>query len=454
MQNSSLKVISSPGTLPSPSERSIVFLANLLSLFFGNAEETDLLKKQVGKIETYGGRLLPILDLLFPGKDNLLVLERAPTPELTGYFQQSLNLTLPRVVCFPHECYASLNGDTPPESSQFKALVTTLREHQAEFIEGFVSDRGVERLAVRAGKSTINTFDASRDGNDKVKLQRFLENAGLPVFDSFYATSRNEAIQRMENLRQMGYDHAVIKAAIGASGIGLQRIPLHRPEPIPDYLFHSGTCLVQGWMNTNGRQRRMLGSPSVQLYLDQQSLQLYDLTDQILDENSVHQGNISPPACATENPQVHQELLRQARLVGSWLHSLGYRGTASVDFLVVDHSGDWTAYVCEINARVTGATYPSLLARRFFPAGAWQMRNVLLSPPQQGAAILELLERHHLLFREGAKSGLIPVNFNHQQNGLVGKCQLLALASDTRGTHEIFQSLRSIEEFSWNYDRD
>ncbi|MCB1089114.1 MAG: hypothetical protein KDM63_18910, partial [Verrucomicrobiae bacterium] len=72
-----IPVIASPGTLPPFWDRNAVFIANLLGLFFGNEEETRLLSEEVGEVDSYGGRLIPIIDLLFagPGK-NLLVLER------------------------------------------------------------------------------------------------------------------------------------------------------------------------------------------------------------------------------------------------------------------------------------------------------------------------------------------------------------------------------------------
>ena len=41
------------------------FFANLLALFFGNEAETKSLADEVGEIDSYGGRLIPILNLIF-----------------------------------------------------------------------------------------------------------------------------------------------------------------------------------------------------------------------------------------------------------------------------------------------------------------------------------------------------------------------------------------------------
>ena len=57
-------------------DRRVIFVANLLGLFFGNEKETGELMDQVGPLETYGGRLVPVLDLLFRGaEDNIVILE-------------------------------------------------------------------------------------------------------------------------------------------------------------------------------------------------------------------------------------------------------------------------------------------------------------------------------------------------------------------------------------------
>ena len=82
-----LKVQKIPGDLPKGWERDVVFFANILSLFYGNQSETKVLREKVGTLESYGGRLVPILNLLYSGSNNLLVLERAPDRELMHYFE-------------------------------------------------------------------------------------------------------------------------------------------------------------------------------------------------------------------------------------------------------------------------------------------------------------------------------------------------------------------------------
>ena len=74
------RFIDTHGQLPLLWPRRVIFFANLLALFFGNEEQTRVLCKEVGELDSYSGRLIPVLNLLFSGTDNVLVVERLPDP--------------------------------------------------------------------------------------------------------------------------------------------------------------------------------------------------------------------------------------------------------------------------------------------------------------------------------------------------------------------------------------
>jgi hypothetical protein len=152
---------------------------------------------------------------------------------------------------------------------------------------------------------------------------------------------------------------------------------------------------------------------------------------------------------------LRRELIDQAAIAGCWLHNQGYRGTASVDFLVVHHEHDMPrVYICEINARVTGATYPAVLARHFLPAGSWIMRNLQPDEPLPGPALLDKLSRGDHLFRPGRPRGILPINFNTDDAGRVHKGQFLCLAETVAECHELLRSAEQKLEVPWRYVRD
>ena len=59
-----------------------------------------------------------------------------------------------------------------------------------------------------------------------------------------------EGRPRLARLGAMGYQKAVVKAQIGASGYGMIKLAIDKlqPESVPEYLFFEGPCMVQGWL--------------------------------------------------------------------------------------------------------------------------------------------------------------------------------------------------------------
>ncbi len=456
-----MKVETHPGQLPPFwTDRSVVFIANLLALFFGNKAQTELLCQEIKGAESYGGRLIPVLDLIFRGRDNLLVLERAPEPSLLEFFGGELELTLPRVAILPHPEYCQMVDHSKSgmafEDSAFPAF-TEMTNHPALWLDGFVTDGMLADLARGIGKQTISTASGSREGNNKARLHRFLEEVRLPVFDTEWADAPEDVPSCLRRLGESGYTKAVLKSGIGASGIGILKLAIDSPTPpdvIPEHLFFEGRCLVQGWLDDQVSGITRIHSPSVQVFVGEDSVHLYDLTEQILSPDSVHEGNCAPPPYFGQAPGLREEILAQAGKVAEWLHSRGYRGTASVDLHVASRQSGFDVRVCELNARVTGATYPSVLARHFQPRGAWIMRNLRLADAHPGPSLLQRLRRAGVLFKAGRESGVLPINFILAGSGLVDKGQFLALAPSLPECQSLLSEATDALAMPFAYDRD
>ena len=448
--NGSLKTIERQETgfqMPEFWDRSVVFFANLKSLFLGNDEQTAELAYLVGEIDTYGGRLASVLNLIYRGRDNVLVLERFPEAALLDYFRTALDLKLPRIETLSFGDYQS--------NTKGRNNGTCIQHSDPNWVDGYVTDDTLTNWATSISAQTISTKNGCRIGNNKTKLYEFLAANDLPTPDTHVAASQKEILEGLAALKSKGYRRAVIRAAIGASGIGMIKADLDNTERIriPAKFFHGGPCLVQGWFERSVRATKSVTSPSVQLFLDESTVHMFDITDQILSEQSIHEGNHSPPRKLTE--ALRAELIRQAGETGEWLHQQGYRSTASVDFLVVTDENDYsTVYVCEINARITGATYPSVVGRHLLPGGAWLMRNLRLESPIEGARLLELIDDSKRLFRKGDSKGVVPLNFNFGPDELTAKGQFLCLAETVDGCHAILDSLVASLPFKTRPERD
>ena len=255
-----LGFVDTRGQLPPMWPRRVRFFANLLALFYGNEAETQSLTNEVGEIDSYSGRLIPILNLLFRGGDNLLILEREPDEALCRYLRNDLGLSLPELRVMRHRDYVALGEHLA--ANRTEAVVASLdgiTQHDAAWVDGYVTDDTLTRVAEHLGVRTITTTSASRRGNNKLLLHQHLASQNLPTFDTVLAESTRDVSACARELASRGYTSAVIRAQIGASGIGMMRLhDLHDPASIPeiaDYFFYEGPCMVQGWLEPAFRIR-------------------------------------------------------------------------------------------------------------------------------------------------------------------------------------------------------
>ena len=454
MQSANPAVKVQPAEPPPFWGRRALFFSNIHSIFYGNVEETRQLMDEITGAHSYGGRVMSILDLLFHERPNLMLLEVAPEPSLVKYLAGELGLPLPRyeiIELSDYERLASADNSQP-----LNQLSRKLREHPAEWVDGFVTDTKLVKIAELLGKQTISSVEGSKNGNNKVLLYRHQAEQRLPVFDTLFASNQEDARARIDELRAMGYTKAVVKAPIGASGYGMVVVAVDDPErpAVPEFVFFEGPCMVQGWIEDGVRGMRKLASPSVQLFVNADTVVLFDMTEQILSDQSIHQGNMSPPPVAQQFPEIERELWRQAGIAGTWLHRQGYRGTGSVDFLIVERNARLDTIICEINARVTGATYPAFLARHFHPKSDWLMRNIGFRKPIAGSDLIALIDRAGVLYRGGGSAGIIPFNFNTDRDGKVLKGQFVCIAERIDECAALLDRAWSELPVEWGYDRD
>ena len=451
------KVKKTPGKLPPFWDRNVLFFCNLQSVFFENQAAADDLIQQIFGAQSYGGRVISILNLLFKNGPNKILLESAPEPHLLDYLSSDLQLSLPTFEVLDHRAYQALHEKLKvKDPSAVDSSVEDLKNHPAEWVDGFVTDSILVKVAARLKKQTITTLEGSQKGNNKYLLYLHQIEQDLPTFETFTASSGGEVATCIKKLFELGYSKAVVKAQIGASGYGMVITATKgfNPESIPDYLFHEGVCMVQGWLDHRVPEIERIGSPSIQMFLNDDTVFLFDWTEQILSDESVHEGNLSPPPYIKQHRALEEELFRQASIAGKWLHAQGYRGTASTDFLVITRKRKLEAIICEINARVTGATYPAVLARYFKPDGCWNMRNIQFRKSLDGSQLLSAMDRTAVLYRPGDERGIIPFNFNMDSDGKVTKGQFLSLADEPQECGALLDHVWTELPVEWGYARD
>jgi len=437
---SSLEISECFGLMPAFWERQVVFFANLYEIFYENREKTEALAGEVGPSRSYGGRFLPALNLLYRGSGNLLVLEEAPSEALCAYFEGDLELSLPEVTLMPAQDYRSV-GETD-ETETARIILSRLKQFIGrtgipgnQWVDGFVTEPVLLEIAHRLGLPATTTQEGSRRGNNKLLIFEHYRDSGWPVIPTELAESPGAVARCLDTLGRQGFTHAVVKSQMGASGIGLQklRVQLDREVMLPAYFFTEGPVMVQGWLQPGERGISETRSPSVQFFVSDERAIVFDITEQLLTGKILHAGNQAPPPYLAAAPELREVLIEQSGIAIRWLHEQGYRGFGGLDFIVVEHR-DGSApdvYLSEINARVTAATYPSLLVRHLHPGARWTLRNIDLFDGEGEFEILERLRRGGHLFLPG-KPGIIPLNFSAPVGGAPGKGQFLGVGEAGR----------------------
>ena len=88
--------------LPPFWNRSVLFFCNLRSIFYENDAEAAELVRRITGAQSYGGRAISILNTLFHGGPNKILLEAPPEKNLLDYLSGDLKLSLPTFEVLDH----------------------------------------------------------------------------------------------------------------------------------------------------------------------------------------------------------------------------------------------------------------------------------------------------------------------------------------------------------------
>lgn len=243
-------------------------------------------------------------------------------------------------------------------------------------------------------------------------------------------------------LRQTG--KAIIRGSYGASG-SATIIVENNPDSIQRALekvakqTDNRFYLVEVMLD-------LIASPNVLMHVEPNdgSISCVSLTDQQLDKNLVHKGNIYPPSAKTL-----EDMIASARKMAKWIQEEGYTGLIGFDFVEYFNSerGQVEYFLAEINARTNGAAYPKSL-----------MENLNRKQRREGGPYIEaFLSAHiktksrsfaefsdmygHLFFKPETGKGLVPYDTGRLEYGKL----MLAFLGKSRGeVVEMYEDFKAL----------
>jgi hypothetical protein len=156
-------------------------------------------------------------------------------------------------------------------------------------------------------------------------------------------------------------------------------------------------------------------SPNILMYIEPGSgrISCVSVTEQILTEELVHEGNVYPPSAKTV-----KSMMSSARKISGWLAAEGYTGFVGFDFAeyLCMETNDLTYFFAEINPRINAAAYPKALMDRLNMQRGQQGRPYIeaflsANMKTKATSFAQLNELYgHSFFKSETGKGSVPYN--------------------------------------------
>jgi hypothetical protein len=181
-------------------------------------------------------------------------------------------------------------------------------------------------------------------------------------------------------------------------------------------------------------------SPNILMHITPDKISFIAITDQLLNSELVHQGNIYPSVAKTL-----EDMSDSSWKLSKWLQKEGYAGLVGFDFgEYFDVSkGKFEHFLCEINPRTNAAAYPKSLMEHLNRQQAPSIEAFLATNVKTKVRTFSELQRlyGHLFFDPAVRRGLIPYNTGCLE---YGKFTVAALGSSRDEVFEIYEDFMTL----------
>ena len=162
-------------------------------------------------------------------------------------------------------------------------------------------------------------------------------------------------------------------------------------------------------------------------------------TDQRIDKNFSHKGNVFP-----SNAKTLPDMVCSARKLSHWLQTEGFTGLAGFDFVEYVHpeTGEYKHIFAEMNVRVNAATYPVFLMEHLNTLQAGRscplVKAFVSEKTATKASSFSELEKMHgrLFFDPSTGRGIIPYNTGPLDHGM---CDFVFLGSSREDVEDMYK---------------
>jgi hypothetical protein len=243
-------------------------------------------------------------------------------------------------------------------------------------------------------------------------------------------------------------DRLLIKGSVGSSGSSL-------------FIVENNTESIQKALREIAEKRDnkiylvevmldAIVSPNILMHIEPSygRILCVGVTDQILSEKLVHEGNIYPSTAKTL-----KDMMNSALIMSKWLQAQGYGGFIGFDFVeyLNNETGEIKYFLAEINPRINAANYSRSLMEHL---NRNQMQNdrqyieafVSTNIKTKTGSFSELSELYgHLFFKHETGKGLFPYNTGCLERGKFALAFFGKARNDVTEMYEDFRRLLAKE---------
>jgi PGM1 C-terminal domain len=359
------------------------------------------------ELQAYEERLLFMLMLLRQPRAHLVYVTSLPIDPLVVDYELSL---LPGVI--PSHAQARLHllsprdGSTTPLANKLLVRPRLLAEIRAlipdpdrAHLVPFVTTEAERDLSLALGIPMYAADPKHLDRGTKSGGRRLFAEEGVSHPDGAEnVRTVDDVVDALAELLQRRPDvrAGILKHDAGVSGEGNASIDLTAVDAgdrgelerrVREMRLESSSTSPETYLSVLEREggvveERVAGqevrSPSVQMRVTPLGeLEILSTHDQLLGGPS---GQAYLGATFPADPAYAAAITREAAKIGSRLASEGVLGRFAVDFVVVNHGGEWRPYAVEINLRKGGTTHP-FLTLQFLTDGTYDPERAVFTAP-------------------------------------------------------------------------
>ena len=395
------------------------FLGNSKILYLNDRhEEEDTHKEDRRKL--YDKRIFPLLE-----KDDFTIFAEKIDSFLWDYYR-SLDLAKikPKNI-FYADSYLKYPSLTKAVLAD-KNLIQRLKQEKFHFLMPYIESYDMGKLAGEIGAFLFRSADFTDWINNKSNYRKVLRELKLPLIPG-YQTNLEKAKRHFKELKKRGFKKVVLKKERSVSGFSVFVTEKEEDfdQCLKDNLSEQKSFVLEGFIED------VRYSPNFQYFITENNVEFIVATDQILEKDRVsYSGNLYP-SFLIKKPAVLKTINEMSEKICGYLQTKRCFGLAGIDYIVTKQG---KVYSTEVNARINGSTFPSLIIEKLFGEDAnihWLFKTFHFKP----VSFENLFNKFKYFIKKRGDFGVLPIGVDLLES--MGEGQFMIISRSSKELYDL-----------------